>query len=173
MGQRGYHWRMDKKDMAKYHAAKCKDRYARAVGTMAYLKTRLALKSDQTAAFERWQSAVLAQAKKGADRCAAMTPPAKRPSLVEGMKHHEMMLEHRLESVKAQMPAFESLAAKLDDTQQRILARGLHKMMRGDRGWRGHRGFGHHDRWGRGRMMGPMMGPGRGPGPQGPAPDGN
>lgn len=167
--QRGYghHWRMDKKDMAARFKDRCANRYAHAVGTMAYLETRLSLKDAQKPAFNHWKHVVLASAKKGADQCAAMKPPAKRPSIVDMAKFREARLEGRLSALKAQMPALETLTASLDQKQDRILERAIHRLMR--EGRHGHRGFRHHG-FGHGRMDGPMRGPGpmQGPGPDGP-----
>lgn len=155
----GHHWRMDRKDMAQHFKNRCANRYAHAVGTMAYLETRLNLTSAQKGAFERWKDVVLNSAKKGADACAAMKMPDHRPTLVEKAKWQEKRLEMRLDGLKAQMPALENLTAKLDDNQDRILDRAIRKMMRHGRG-HGRQGWGHH----RGRGMGPGMGRGMGPG---------
>ena len=163
----GHHWRMDKKDMARRHANRCENRYAHAVGTMAYLETRLSLKDAQKPAFNHWKHVVLASAKKGADQCAAMKPPAKRPSIVDMAKFREARLEGRLSALKAQMPALETLTASLDQKQDRILERAIHRLMReGRHGHRGHRGFGHRGMWGHHGMR--DHGPMQGPGPDGP-----
>ncbi len=164
MGQHGHHWRMDKKDMAKHLKSMCENRYAHAVGTMAYLETRLGLKGEQKPAFDHWKTVVLGSAKTRTDACVAMKPPAKRPSLVEMAKFRETMLEHRLADLKAQMPALETLTASLDQKQEHILERAIGKMMREGHGHRGfghggmrdHRGMGDHDRM-------------HGPGPGGPS----
>ena len=162
-----HHWRMDNKDMAKHLKSMCENRYAHAVGTMAYLQTRLALKGDQKSAFENWKTVVLGSAKTRTDACVAMKPPAKRPSLVEMAQFRETMLEHRLADLKAQMPALQTLTASLDQKQEHILECAIGKMMREGHG---HRGFGHggmRDHGDRGGMHG--HGPMPGPGPDGPS----
>ncbi len=140
---RGHHWRMDKQDMAQRFKNHCKNRYARTVGTMAYLETRLDLTAQQKPAFERWKGIVLSSAKSASDACLAMTPPAQKPGLVEQAKHRQKRLEMRLSGLKAQMPALESLTAALDQKQDRILERAVHKMMRRGPGRHGF-GHGHH-----------------------------
>lgn len=155
----GHHWRMGKTDMAQHFKEHCANRYAKAVGTMAYLETRLTLTAQQKPAFERWKDVVLASAKSASDQCAAMTPPATRPGIVEMAKFQEKRLEMRLEGLKAQMPALETLTAALDDKQDRILEHGIRKMMHEGHGRHGGHGFGHHggmDR-GHGKMGGPMQ----------------
>lgn len=156
----GHHWHMDKKDMAKHFKAMCANRYARAVGGMAYLQTRLNLTDQQKPAFDRWKGEVLNSAKAASDQCAAMKPPAKRPSLVDQAKFRERVLEMRLHSLKAQMPALERLTAALDKKQDRILERAVHRMMMHHHG---RRGFGHGPMHGQGPMW--HHGPG---GPGGP-----
>lgn len=166
----GHHWRMDRKDMARHFKNRCEDRYAHVVGTMAYLETRLQLKANQKSAFNDWKGVVVRTARKRTDACLAMKPPAKRPSLIERIRFREKMLEGRLDAMKAQMPALETLTASLDKTQEHILGRALHKMMREGRDHRGHRGHRGDRGFGHGRMDGPMhgRGPMPGPGPDGP-----
>lgn len=154
-----HHWRMDAKDMAKHFKARCADRYAHVVGGMAYLQTRLDLTAQQKPAFDHWKRVVLSEAKSATDKCEAMTPPAEKPSIVDMAKFQERKLEMRLHGIRAQMPALENLTAKLDQNQDRILARAIRKLMHHRHGhhgdwhhgdWHGHRGFDHDQRWGRG-----------------------
>lgn len=161
---------MNPERMAARLKQMCADRYAHAVGGMAYLETRLSLKSDQKPAFDHWKDMVLAQAKTRADKCAAFTPPApgaKRPSLTDRLKRQETRLQTRLDNLKAQMPALETLTAKLSTDQQRVLDRAVREVV-GGRMHQGrhaafrHRGRGGHD--GHGRFM-MRRGPG---GPAGP-----
>lgn len=154
----GHHWHMDAKDMAKHFKEMCADRYAHAVGGMAYLETRLDLTAKQKPAFDAWKQVVLSSAKSAGDECAAMKPPAEKPSLVDMMKFHERGLEMRADGIKAQMPALETLTAALDDNQDHILARAIHKAMERDHD---HHGFGHdHHDFDHDFDHGPMHGPG-------------
>ena len=146
----GHHWHMDKKEMAKHFKSMCANRYAHAVGGMAYLETRLNLTDKQKPAFNQWKDVVLSSAKKASNQCATMTPPAKRPSLVEQAKFRERVLEMRLDGLKAQMPALESLTAALDQKQDRILERAVHRMMDHRHGGHGRHGFDHGPKWGHG-----------------------
>ncbi|MDE2112201.1 MAG: Spy/CpxP family protein refolding chaperone [Alphaproteobacteria bacterium] len=121
-GQMG-RWQMNKEDMARHMQQMCADRYAHAVGTMAYLQTRLALTDKQRPLFERWKDTVLTTAKEHSAKCAAMKMPEMPPTMVDRLKHQEAMLKDRLDSMEAQMPELEALTASLDQQQQQILQR--------------------------------------------------
>ncbi len=116
-------WQMNKEDMAKHLQQMCADRYAHAVGNMAYLQTRLALTDKQKPLFERWKNTVLATVKDRTAKYAAMKMPDMKPSIVDRLKHQEAMLKDRLDGIEAQMPSLEALVGSLDQQQQRILAR--------------------------------------------------
>jgi LTXXQ motif family protein len=138
---------------AAWHHERCADRYARRVGEVAYLETRLALTDSQHPAFEAWKSIVLSNAKSGADACTDhprdMNGP---PSVVDREQHEERMLKARVEFLDAELPALTALYQTLTPEQKLVLDRG-----RGPHGRHGHEG----DRPGR-----------HGPGGDGPGADG-
>ncbi|MGC9954138.1 MAG: Spy/CpxP family protein refolding chaperone [Rhizomicrobium sp.] len=120
-GQMGHgHWHMNRADMEKFHAQMCTDHYARAVGKLAYLETKLALTDTQKPLFERWKRVSLSSAKALSDECGTMTPPAEGASIVDRLKLHEKMMKARLADLDAQMPALEALVASLSDEQKRV-----------------------------------------------------
>ncbi len=110
-------------DMAQHRAEFCADRYARAVGEMAYLKTRLALSDKQKPLFERWEKIKLESAKTHSGDCADMKPPGMDASLIDKLKLREKMLKERLADLQAQMPSLEALAATLSDEQKHVFER--------------------------------------------------
>ena len=122
----------DKADMQKHIAQMCADRYAHAVGHMAYLETRLNLTAQQKPLFERWKEAKLSSAKERSARCDDIKLPDHRPTMVEMTKMQQKMLEGRLADLKAQLPALEAFSATLTDDQQRVLeGAAMHHRMEG------------------------------------------
>ncbi|MGA7674032.1 MAG: Spy/CpxP family protein refolding chaperone [Rhizomicrobium sp.] len=153
-GQTGHGpWHMNKEDMAKHHAQMCSDFYARAVGKLAYLETKLALTGAQKPAFDRWKAVVLSSVKARADECATAKMPDRNASVVEVAKLKVQRMKTRLADLQAQMPALESLAGSLNQEQTHIFdhaARAeMMEHMRGmhERGFDMHRGGrdGDHD----------------------------
>lgn len=114
-------WHMNPAEMAKHHAAMCTNRYARAVGGMAFLEVKLTLTPDQKPLFERWKDIVLSDAKARSAMCLAMKMPEKKPSLIEHLQHTEMMMQSRVDGLKTQMPTLEKLDTALSGDQRRIL----------------------------------------------------
>src|ERR1700733_930618 len=57
-------------DRARFHVAMCTNRFAQAVGHMAYLEARLNLSPAQTGAFDSWKNLKIDQAKVKSQRCA-------------------------------------------------------------------------------------------------------
>lgn len=149
---------------AARHAEHCTNIYAGAVGKLAALEVKLNLTASQKSLFARWQKVKLENAKKHAEKCTAMTPPAGKPSIMERFDRRTAMMEARLAELKAEKPSLEALVGALSPEQQNVLARAAdHDRM----GKMGH-GMGRHDGKGpHGRGMGPGngMGPGMGPGP--------
>ena len=125
-------------ERAAWHHERCADRYARRVGEVAYLETRLALTDSQRPAFEAWKSIVLSNAKGGADACAnhpgEMNGP---PSILDREQHEERMLKARVEFLDAELPALTALYQTLTPEQKSVFDHG--------HGRRGHGG----DRTGR------------------------
>ena len=144
-------WHMNKEDMAEHHAQMCSDRYARAVGGLAYLETRLALTDAQKPLFERWKHVRLSSVKARSDECATKTPHEMDASIIDRLKMHEKRMKARLADLQAQMPALEALVASLSDEQKEDLER-THEMF-GGHGMHGmhgmmehmHHGHGHGD----------------------------
>ena len=144
-------WHMNKEDMAKHHAQRCSDRYARAVGALAYLETRLALTDRQKPLFDRWQRVKLSAARAHSDECTTMMPRDMDASIIDRMKMHEKKMKARLADLQAELPSLEALFASLTDEQKHALER-THEMF-GDRDGHGmhgmmgrmHHGHGHGD----------------------------
>ena len=141
-------WHMNKEDMAEHHAQRCSDFYARAVGGLAYLETKLALTDSQKTLFERWKHVKLESVKARANDCATMAPRDMDASIIDRLKMHEKRMKARLADLQAEMPSLEALVASLSDEQKHALERthdmfgermrhGMHGMME-----RMHR---HHD----------------------------
>ncbi len=117
---------MSPAEMAKHHAAMCTNRYARAVGGMAFLEVKLTLTPDQKPLFEQWKDVVLSGAKAQSMACLDMKTPEKKPSLVEHLQHAETMMQSRVDALKAQMPTLEKLDTALSGDQQRILEQAVY-----------------------------------------------
>jgi hypothetical protein len=161
-------------------AQMCKDIYARKVGEMAFLETKLALSPAQTGAFARWKQVNLDSAQRHASECSTRTAQmadkiadrmkaradhkaGERPSPVDRLAREEEMLKTRLADLEAERPALAALYNALTPEQRREFHGGMERPGMG--GPMGHPG---------GRMMGmmhrpPMGGPGMGMGPHGPA----
>lgn len=136
----------------------CKVMYARKVGELAFLETKLALTPAQAPAFARWKQVSLDTAHSHEAACTdrpARHADGKRPTVLDRMAMEEKMLKGRLADLQAERPALETLYAALTPEQRKELGHGgmRHPMM--------------------GRMMGAMMGRGpMGHGPMGRGPDG-
>jgi hypothetical protein len=155
-------------------AQMCKDIYARKVGEMAFLETKLALTPAQTGAFARWKQVNLDSAQRRSGECSTRTAQmadkiadrmkaradhkaGERPSPVDRLAREEEMLKTRLADIEAERPALAALYNTLTPEQRREFHGGMGRPMGGPGG----------------RMMGmmhrPMGGPGMGMGPHGPA----
>ncbi|HEX7776011.1 MAG TPA: hypothetical protein VF449_05745, partial [Parvibaculum sp.] len=90
-------------DRAKMHQSMCTDRAARTTGRLAYLQAKLNLTADQKAAFAKYDSAVMANAKAAEQDCLAHPMKAKgeRPTIVERQARAQQMLEMKLTGLKA------------------------------------------------------------------------
>jgi hypothetical protein len=140
-------------DMAARHKLRCEDGYARSVGRMAYLETRLNLTGSQQSLFSAWRSVRLGIAKRHADACAQrdISQVGKEVSPVDRMARMEDRLKKRIADLDAERPAFAALYGALSPDQQKALAPHRHGMMR--------QGMGRHRGMSRG-MMRHNMGPG-------------
>jgi hypothetical protein len=123
-------WHMNKEDMAKHHAQRCSDRYAKAVGGLAYLETKLALTDRQKPLFERWKHVKLESVKARANDCATMAPRDMDASIIDRLKMQEKRIKARLADLQAEMPSLEALVASLTDEQKEDLER-THEMFGG------------------------------------------
>jgi hypothetical protein len=130
-------------DFAKHHAEMCTDHYARTVGKLAELETRLALTSSQKTPFERWKDVKLNHAKAQSAKCADFKPLGPDASILDRRQREIDMLQRRLDTLKAETPALEALVKVLTPEQQDVLkhaareAMGEHMMMHRFRNFRG------------------------------------
>jgi hypothetical protein len=132
----------------------CKNMYARKVGELAFLETKLSLTPAQTPLFARWKQASLDIANKHESECATFKRPDGRPGIAERLNMEEKLLKIRLSDIQAEKPSLVALAQALTPEQQSELGRA------------GMVGMG-----GRMHMMMGMMGRGRmGHGPDAPPP---
>jgi hypothetical protein len=131
----------------------CKDMYARKVGEMAFLETKLTLTAAQEPLFARWKRASLDVAKRHEGDCAERREPGQRRNVVERLNIEETMLKSRLADINAERPSLTVLYASLNPAQKEEFGQGgmggrTHGMM----GM-----MGHHRGMGPGRMgHGPM-----------------
>jgi hypothetical protein len=108
-------------NMMQWHAQMCTDRYARHVGEMAYLETKLALTDSQRPLFASWKDAVLAGAKSRTDHCLTRKRDEGQPvSLPDREARMHEMLEARLAEMDAQRPALTALYQSLTPEQKRV-----------------------------------------------------
>ncbi len=113
----------DKAEMEKHRAQMCSDHYARAVGKLAYLETKLALTDQQKPAFERWKDVKLTSAKAHSAACATRQWPGPDASIMERVKMQTKHLQDRLAELKAETPSLEALVGTLSAEQQKALQR--------------------------------------------------
>ena len=118
-------WYMSPAEMAKHHADMCTNRYARAVGGMAFLEAKLALTTDQKPLFEGWKDVVLSDAKARSTACLDMKMPEKE-LFIEHLQRAETMMQSRVDALKAQMPTLEKLDNALNGDQKRVLERAVY-----------------------------------------------
>ncbi|HEX4105758.1 MAG TPA: Spy/CpxP family protein refolding chaperone [Rhizomicrobium sp.] len=148
----GHMHRFSPADMAAFHKQRCEDGYARSVGRMAYLETRLGLTGSQQSLFSALRSVRLGIAKEHADACAAhdVSQMRQQASPVDRMARMEDRLKKRIADMDAERPAFAALYGALSPEQQKALTPHHHHMMHG-----GMHGQDMRDRG----MMRPNMGP--------------
>ncbi len=129
----GHRHRFSPTDIAAFHKQRCEDGYARAVGRMAYLETRLNLTAAQKPLFSAWQSVKLDIAKRRADTCAArdLSQDRKDTSPVDRMAHMEERLKARIADLDAERPAFGALYGALSEDQHKVWAPHHHRMRQG------------------------------------------
>ena len=130
--------RFDPAQMAQRFKARCEDHYARSVGGMAYLETRLNLTGQQQSLFSAWRSVRLNIARRNADACAQrdFSQMGKEMSPVDRMARMEDRLKKRVADLDTERPAFAALYNALSPEQQKALMP-HHHMMRGRHGMMG------------------------------------
>ena len=111
-------------EMAAHMKQMCDDRYAREVGRMAYMETRLSLSQSQQPLFARWKTVRLDAAKRRAADCSqrAQRPDRKTQGPVERMGREQDMLKKRLADLDAERPALAALYDALTPQQRETLA---------------------------------------------------
>jgi len=113
-------------------AQRCTERYAHAVGHLAYLGAKLELTSEQQPLWDKWSQAVTAGAEKNRDVCRQGASNADTPrTAVERLAHYEQVLVTKADSLKATQPALEALYMSLSPEQKAVLDRPM-------RSWRHH-----------------------------------
>lgn len=106
-------------DMAAWHASMCSDRYARAVGRLAYVGAKLDLNESQRPLFEAWKDKVLGSVKAGENTCLAHAPDMGHPptALQRAAMMHKR-LEARLAAMDSAQPSLEAFYNALSPTQR-------------------------------------------------------
>jgi len=149
---------------AKRRAQFCTDMYARNVGKLAFLETKLSLTSAQSPLFARWKDASLDIAKRREGECTTRERPerAEHASIVDRMTMEEKLLKQRLADIDAERPALAALYGALTPSQKEEFGNGgMHRMA----------GRMHMMMGMMGRPRAPEMGPPGGRGPDGPPPE--
>ncbi|HKD48296.1 MAG TPA: Spy/CpxP family protein refolding chaperone [Rhizomicrobium sp.] len=138
-------------DRAQRRRERCEDQYARAVGGMAYLETRLDLTSGQQPLFSAWRAVKLDIARRRAGDCTQHTVNLDRGNLtpIDWMARREDALKKRLADLDAERPAFAVFYGALTPDQRNVL-------------WADRRDMMHRAMWRRRGMMG-MVRPGPAP----------
>ncbi|HEY5346722.1 MAG TPA: Spy/CpxP family protein refolding chaperone, partial [Rhizomicrobium sp.] len=122
--------RPDPAEMAARMKDMCADGYARAVGRLAYIETKLELTPAQKPLFARWKNVKLdaANARRGA--CADHTPQMAdqhHHDILERMTREEDTLKHRLAELQAERPALEALINSLTPEQKHAFGHDHHE----------------------------------------------
>jgi hypothetical protein len=104
--------------------ALCLDRVARRAGNRTYLKIKLDLKPDQTAAWDAFAKASDAADVKDTARCNALPSEMKeRPSYVDRLGMEEAYMKARVERIEAVKPSLTALYNTLSPEQKASLDR--------------------------------------------------
>jgi len=134
-------------DMAAWHQQMCTDRYARHVGDMAYLETKLTLNDSQQALFAQWKDSVLSNAKSHESECLAHTAHFDHaPSFIDRETRMHDMLQARLAEMDSERPTVTALYQSLSSEQKQVfdmMGSARHGHGYGGGGWR-HHGPGEH-----------------------------
>lgn len=130
-------------DFAAFHLQMCKDHYARAVGSTAYLEAKLTLSPEQQSLFGAWKDAVLSSAQSRETACESMQRPDGRPDAIARMNHEETRLQARLASLQTELPPLTALYQSLSPEQKRA----FDHMGGHHHGMHGHDMHGGHGMW--------------------------
>ena len=104
--------------------AVCLDQIARRAGNRTYLKIRLDLKADQTAAWEAFAKASDAADVKDTARCNALPAEMKdRPGYVDRLTMEENYMKARVERIEAVKPSLVAFYNTLSPEQKAVLDR--------------------------------------------------
>lgn len=158
-----------REDMQRHRAEMCSNLYARAVGGMAFLETKLSLTPAQSGAFNAWKNVKLSEAKAQSAKCSTMAMPDRdhMPSPMEHMAREEERLKARLADLQTERPVLAAFYGSLNDTQKHEFVMAGMRMHGGGFGHGRHGGGGMHRGWfghgGHGHMNGPGMDDGDGP----------
>jgi hypothetical protein len=154
------HHQFSPEQIAAFHKARCQDHYAREVGRIAYLETKLNLTGSQQSLFAAWKAVKLDIAKRHANECAArnMDQMHKDVSPADRLAKMEERLKKRVADIDAERPALAALYGALSEDQRKALHHHHHRM--GRRGGHGmwHHGMMGHGMMGQGMHRGPMNG---------------
>jgi hypothetical protein len=102
----------------------CLDQVARRAGNRTYLKIRLELKPEQTAAWDAFAKASDAADVKDTARCTALPTEMKdRPSYVDRLTMEEAYMKARVERIEAVKPSLVALYDTLSPEQKAVLDR--------------------------------------------------
>jgi len=120
-------------EMAAHMKQMCEDRYAREVGHMAYLETRLNLTQPEQPLFARWKEVKLDIAKRRAADCGQRVAHRDRKlsTPVEYMGREQDMLKKRLADLDAERPVLAALYDALTPLQREALSPRARPMMGG------------------------------------------
>ena len=139
-------------DPAQWHKQMCTDHFARDVGRMAYIETKLSLNDSQRPLFDSWKQTVLGSAKTHEGDClshqARMDGEMHGHNIIERESRMQTMLQTRLAELNAEMPSLKALYDSLTPEQKIVFDHGgpmgHHEGhgMRGHGGWHGHGGQG-------------------------------
>jgi hypothetical protein len=110
-------------EMAQRMKEFCADGYARMVGRLAYVETKLALTPAQEPVFAHWKAVRLANAAARRDACAAPHQMG-RHDILARMAREEDQLKDRLSALEKERPALTDLLAVLTPEQKRVFDHG-------------------------------------------------
>jgi hypothetical protein len=128
---------------AAWHKQMCTDRYARNVGRVAYIETKLSLTDTQRPLFDGWKQTVLGSAKSRESECLARQPymgERHGHSVIERQARMQQRLQHRLADLTAEQPSLKTLYDSLSPEQKQVFDR-QGPMGQGGHGPHGHGGW--------------------------------